>query len=135
MCQIFALNYNQHCILNICRKCGRRQVKIVRQGVDIDAKPWSNSSANQQDERARKMIDDKYIGRYRIGQSPNSARMKAHNSESWINIEKAINKGGGRADFDALSIAVKGHKSGREAAPHPYQFVIYCINRGWLERI
>ena len=81
------------------------------------------------------MARKKYMGKYHINQSPNIDRMKKHNYESWVKIENVIAKAGGGVDFDALSIAVKGHKSGSEGAPHPHQFIIYCIDQGWLERV
>jgi hypothetical protein len=80
------------------------------------------------------MEKSEYQGRYRIGQSPDPSRLKEHNAKSWVEIEKVLSEAGGIADFDALSVAVKGHESGAENAPHPYQFVIYCIKNGWLER-
>ena len=80
------------------------------------------------------MDASEYQGKYCIGTSPNSARLKEHNAKSWVKLEKCVSEAGGAADFDALSIAVSGHESGSENAPHPYQFVIYCINNGWLVR-
>lgn len=73
-----------------------------------------------------------YEGKYRIKNSP--VRSTQHNAASWAEIEKVVSAAGGVADFDTLSIAVKDHKSGTETAPHPYQFITYCIRQGWLVR-
>ena len=78
----------------------------------------------------KKKFKSDYEGKYRIKSAP--ARPKLHNAVSWAEIEKAVSAAGGVADFDALSIAVKDHKSGTTTAPHPYQFITYCIRRGWL---
>lgn len=76
-----------------------------------------------------------YNGKYRIGARPDTVRLEDHNAKTWMKLEKCLSDAGGAADFDALSIAATGHESGSENAPHPYQFVIYCIKNGWLERI
>ena len=81
------------------------------------------------------MEGKEYQGRYRIGHHPDINRLKKHNALSWVNVEKVISDEGGVADFDALTIAVKDHESGSENAPHPYQFIRYCINNGWLVRV
>jgi hypothetical protein len=75
----------------------------------------------------------KYQGNYRIGYTPNTSRMKKHNALSWEKVDAAISKAGGFTNFDALTIAVKDHESGSKGAPHPHQFVIYCIRNNWLE--
>jgi hypothetical protein len=81
------------------------------------------------------MKDNEYQGRYRIGQAPAPSRLKEHNAKSWVIIENFVSDKGGTADFYALSAAVKDHESGNESKPHPYQFIIYCIDNGWLERV
>jgi len=73
-----------------------------------------------------------YEGIYYIKRSP--IRMKGHNAESWTTIEKLMSKNGGKADFDALAIAVKNHRHGTQSAKYPYQFITYCIRSGWLQR-
>ncbi len=79
------------------------------------------------------MNKNDYIGNYKIGLRPNLARMKKHNSISWAKIEKLLAASGGISSFDALVAVVKDHESGSEGAPHPYQFVTYCIKSGWLK--
>jgi len=61
--------------------------------------------------------------------------MRIHNAISWEKVEELLSATGGVSDFDALTMAVKGHESGSKSAPHPYQFIIYCIKRGWLKSI
>lgn len=78
------------------------------------------------------MEKNDYRGHYKIGRRPE--RFKAHNARSWENIEEVLAKGGGVASFDALERAVADHESGSSSAPHPCQFVIYCIGNGWLSR-
>lgn len=73
-----------------------------------------------------------YEGTYRIRARPQ--RMVGHNAESWQKIEAVIDKRGGKADFDELAVAVRHHRHGTKTSRHPYQFVTYCIRRGWLER-
>lgn len=73
-----------------------------------------------------------YDGVYYIKRSP--MRMKEHNAASWEKIVNVISKNGGKADFDALAIAVKGHRHGTQSANYPYQFITYCIRSGWLQR-
>lgn len=73
-----------------------------------------------------------YEGRYRIKSAP--IRSKPHNAESWTANEKVVTAGGGVAEFDALSAAVEGHEHGSKTSRHPYQFITYCIRRGWLVR-
>lgn len=74
-----------------------------------------------------------YEGAYSIKSAP--VRSTQHNATSWAEIVKVVSAEGGVADFDALSIAVKDHKSGTKTAPHAYQFITYCIRRGWLVRV
>lgn len=78
------------------------------------------------------MNKSEYEGIYHIKRSP--IRMKNHNAESWEKIEKLMSKNGGKADFDALTVAVKDHRSGTQSANYPYQFITYCIRSGWLQR-
>lgn len=81
------------------------------------------------------MEENEYQGRYRIGHPPDDRRLKEHNAKSWAKVEKVMSERGGVAEFDVLSVAVKDHESGQNNAPHPYQFIKYCIRRGWLERV
>ena len=81
------------------------------------------------------MKKNEYQGKYRIDKSPDRKRLKEHNAKSWTKVEKFILRSGGNAEFEALSIAVKDHESGSANAPHPYQFIIYCIKNSWLERV
>jgi hypothetical protein len=81
------------------------------------------------------MDKSEYNGSYRIGARPDTVRLEEHNAKTWMKLEKCLAAAGGAADFEALSTAATGHESGSENAPHPYQFVIYCIKNGWLERI
>ena len=81
------------------------------------------------------MGEHEYHGKYRIGQAPDPNRLTEHNARSWLKVENLIAQAGGIADFDALSAAVSDHESGKRSAPHPYQFIIYCINNGWLEPV
>jgi len=74
-----------------------------------------------------------YQGNYRIKRQPNLKCQ--HNAESWAKVDKAISNAGGVSNFDALTIAVKDHESGSERAPHPYQFIKYCIKNDWLEPV
>lgn len=80
------------------------------------------------------MKENKYKGKYRVEQSPDLRRLKEHNAKSWEKVVKVISEHRGSADFDTLSAAVKDHESGNAKAPHPYQFIIYCINKGWLKQ-
>ena len=77
----------------------------------------------------------KYNGKYRVGARPDTVRLEEHNARTWMKLEKCLSDAGGAADFDTLSIAATGHASGDENAQQPCQFVIDCINNGWLERI
>ena len=88
-----------------------------------------NSSGDVSDMK----LKSDYEGRYRIKSAP--VRPKQHNAVSWAEIEKAVSVAGGVAEFDELSIVVKNHKPGTKTAPHPYQFITYCIRRGWLVRV
>lgn len=78
-------------------------------------------------------LKSNYEGRYRIKRAP--VRPQQQTAVSWAEIEKVVSAAGGVAEFDELSIAVKNHKSGTKTAPHPYQFINYCISSGWLERV
>ena len=69
---------------------------------------------------------------YKIGKRPNTAQMKSHNAYSWQKIERKLNSIHGSAPYDVLCVVVKDHESGSKNAPHPYQFVDYCINQKWL---
>ena len=69
---------------------------------------------------------------YKIGKRPSLARMKPHNAVSWRKIEDKLNSTHGTASFDTLAAIVKNHESGSKNAPHPYQFVSYCIENEWL---
>lgn len=80
------------------------------------------------------MNKSEYQGQHQIGRAPDPGRLAAHNAKSWAKVEQVISRAGGSADFDALSIAVKDHESGKSSAPHPYQFIVYCIRNGWLVR-
>lgn len=75
-----------------------------------------------------------YEGFYYIKRAPERMKMKDYNAESWEKIENVMAKSGGKADFDALAIAVKDHRHGTQSARHPYQFITYCIRSGWLQR-
>ena len=78
-------------------------------------------------------MKDDYKGNYRIVRTP--IRMKSHNAESWEKIAKLASKSSnGKISFEQMCTEVKNHSSGSEGAPHPYQFIIYCIKSGWLER-
>jgi hypothetical protein len=74
-----------------------------------------------------------YEGTYRIKRKP--VRMEPHNRESWEIIEGVMRANGHQAEFASLEAAVVDHKSGTRTAPHPYQFVTYCIRSGWLARV
>lgn len=76
---------------------------------------------------------DKYYGKYRAGRSP--ARLSPHNEATWKRLTKLLQEQGGTADFDSLSTAAKGHDHGTEGKRYGYQFIIYCIKNGWLEKI
>ncbi|MBK8103722.1 MAG: hypothetical protein IPK30_10740 [Cellvibrionales bacterium] len=72
-------------------------------------------------------------GTYRIARTP--IRLKPHNAESWEKIAKLASASpNGQLSFDQMLVAVKDHSSGSKNAPHPHQFVIYCIKSGWLKR-
>ncbi|MCA9232716.1 MAG: hypothetical protein KDA57_18850 [Planctomycetales bacterium] len=73
-----------------------------------------------------------YEGLYRIKAAPRNP--KTHNGVSWLEVERVIAASGGFAEFDALASAVVNHRHGTKTAVHPYQFVTYCIRRGWLVR-
>jgi len=81
------------------------------------------------------MENKEYKGQYRVGRRPDMRRLTRHNAKSWEKLERVIERKGGVSDFDSLSVAVKDHESGEQGKPHPYQFVIYCIRNGWLERV
>ncbi len=73
-----------------------------------------------------------FEGHYRIGQSPRS--MKPHNAKTWHKFEDEMAASGGRADFDRL-VALAHDQHETKSARYPFQFVTYCIQIGWLERI
>jgi hypothetical protein len=76
-----------------------------------------------------------YEDLYRIARSPNRP-LKRHNAVSWDKVEKlAASKPDGKVHFDELSLAVDDHESGSVNTPHAYQFIIYCVRSGWLERV
>jgi 5-methylcytosine-specific restriction endonuclease McrA len=75
-----------------------------------------------------------YAGFYRIGNPPRG-RIGPLTEPSWQKIVGFLAaKPGGTANFDELEMVVSDHQSGTKAAPHPYQFIQYCIKNGWLER-
>lgn len=77
---------------------------------------------------------DDYEGIYHIVRRPQSR--KPHNAESWAKIESlAASELDGKMDFERIALAVRGHSSGTETAPHAYQFVTYCIRSGWLRQV
>ncbi len=68
-----------------------------------------------------------YEGTYRIARTPGKM------AESLVKIEAlAAVQPDGRMDFDQITLAVQGHRSDAQSAPHAYKFVIYCIRSGWL---
>jgi hypothetical protein len=76
-----------------------------------------------------------YEDNYRIARRPNRP-LKRHNAVSWDKVEKlAASKPDGKVHFDELSLAVDDHQSGSANTPHAYQFIIYCVRSGWLERV
>lgn len=77
------------------------------------------------------MQTDHRAASYCIARTP--SRMKAHNAKTWARIETELGSGGA-GTYDRLVALSKGHESGTEGAPHPYQFVDYCIRSGWLKR-
>jgi hypothetical protein len=79
----------------------------------------------------KKKISD-FAGNYRIKHLP--LRMAPHNETTWRKLETEITRHG-KVSFDRLTALCEGHKHGTKSANHPYQFVTYCIRRGWLERI
>jgi hypothetical protein len=79
-----------------------------------------------------KKAKEDYEGYYRIARSP--MRMKEHNQVSWDEIEKLSSSiPDGKMDFNQLSKLVEDHQHGTKSASHPYQFITYCIESGWLE--
>jgi len=75
-----------------------------------------------------------YEGIYQIARTPGS--LKSHNATSWSKIEALAKTAiDGKMDFDRMVLAVNEHESGAESAPHPHQFVTYCIKSGWLARV
>lgn len=75
---------------------------------------------------------DKRHAFYYIARAPQ--RMKPHNALTWKGIERALGLAG-KASYDQLVALSQNHESGSKTAPHPYQFIDYCIGKGWLVRI
>lgn len=67
-----------------------------------------------------------------IGRSPK--RMAAHNAITYEAIATRISTDGPIPYGTAVSLA-KHHVSGTASQPYPYQFVEYCLRRGWLRRV
>jgi hypothetical protein len=72
---------------------------------------------------------EKYQGYYEIIKDPRIT--KNHNLESWAKIVKLLNAQG-KASFDELSTAVKGHLHNGEIPDNEYRFIKYCIDSKWL---
>lgn len=67
---------------------------------------------------------------YRLGREP--TRMAQHNAKTWAKLQQELAVRGS-ATYERLVALSKGHESGTKGAPHPHQFVDYCIRSGWLE--
>jgi hypothetical protein len=63
---------------------------------------------------------------------PLSREMEPHNKVTFEKLVKAIKENNGKLAFETLVSLAEGHESGDAKAPHPYQFVTYCLKSGWL---
>jgi len=93
----------------------------------------SLSSVPSEEETNMRKAKDDYAGEYRIARFP-SRKLADHNQRSWEKVVAHIERHGGKSNFDALSVVVKGHESGSPTAPHAYQFITYLIGLGLLEK-
>lgn len=81
--------------------------------------------------RATSATDD--AGYSRIAKQPK--RLAPHNQVTWTKFENLIERNGGKADFDQLTAAARGHRHYGKDASNPRLFVRYCLRKGWLGKM
>ncbi len=67
-----------------------------------------------------------------LGKSPK--RLAAHNAVTYEAIATRIDTDGPIPYGTAVTLAQR-HVSGTSTQPYPYQFVEYCLRRGWFRRV
>ena len=67
-----------------------------------------------------------------LGRPPK--RLADHNAITYEAIATRIGTDGPIPYGTAVTLA-KHHESGTSTQPYPYQFVEYCLRRGWFRRV
>ena len=60
------------------------------------------------------MNENRYQGKYKMGQSPNPSRLIKHNAESWIKVEKVLSESNGIAESAQIASIRKDQKTSHQ---------------------